>query len=235
LFEHLASLAPSRDRAWDCATGSGQAALGLAPFFSHVIATDASSAQIAHAVRHEKISYSVSLAEQAGIESRSMDLIAVAQAVHWFDMERFYREAKRVVKSDGVIAVWCYSLLRIAPAIDELLDRFYHGVVGPYWPPERKLIDERYATIPFPFEELTAPSFTMEALWDARQLLGYLATWSSVKRYRQANGVNPVLTIEDPLIKEWGDPESAKDIRWDLNLRIGKPSKEDAQPGPRTH
>ena len=152
MFEYLGTTAPGRKLAWDCATGNGQAAVELAEVFDRVIATDASEKQIANAQPHERVEYRVAPAEESSVESDSIDVIVVAQALHWFDLDRFYAEARRVLKPRGVLAASAYNLLRIEPAIDAIVDRYYHEVVGPFWPPERKLV-ENFGDLPFPFHE----------------------------------------------------------------------------------
>ena len=147
LFAYLGSLVLARECAWDCGTGSGQAAVALAEFFDRVVATDASEKQILSATKSSRVEYPIAPAENSGLSSHSLDLIAVAQALHWFDLDAFYMEAKRVLKPDGILAVWCYGLLEIGPEIDAIINRFYREIVGPYWPPERK--SSRVATKPF--------------------------------------------------------------------------------------
>src|SRR6059036_4241657 len=164
LFDYLASIAPTRRLAWDCGTGNGQAAVGLASVFDRVIATDASENQIANAEQHVRVEYHVAPAENSGIESETIDMIMVAQALHWFDLDRFYAEAQRVLKPNAVLAVSAYNLLHIEPAIDEVVNRYYYEVVGPFWPPERKLV-EQFADLPFPFHEIDPPEFEMTAQW----------------------------------------------------------------------
>ena len=222
LFEYLTGLTKSHERAWDCATGSGQAALGLTPYFRQVIATDASNKQITSAIQHSKINYAVAPAEKTEIESNSVDLIVVAQALHWFNLDKFYSEVERVSKSKGVLAVWCYSLLRISPAIDRLLDKFYTDVVGPFWPQERKLVDDKYQSVLLPFQELHAPHFKMEAKWSLQHLVGYLGTWSSVQRYLDEYDADPVETIAEDLGLAWGRPEDEKRVRWPIHVRVGR-------------
>jgi SAM-dependent methyltransferase len=158
LFDYLGSIAPSRQVAWDCATGNGQAAVGLASVFDRVTATDASEKQIANAESHERVDYRVAPAENSGIGSGTIDLIMVAQALHWFDLGRFYEEARRVLKNDGPCAASAYNLLHVEPDIDEVVNRYYYEVVGPFWPPERKLV-EQFADLPFPFHQVDAPRF----------------------------------------------------------------------------
>ena len=224
LFEYVAGLTNGHERAWDCATGSCQAALGLTTYFGHIIATDASEKQIANATPHTKISYAVARAEKTEIKSNSIDLTVVAQAVHWFNLDEFYSEVSRVSTSGGVIAVWCYSLLRISPAMDRMLDYFYTDMVGPFWPPERKLVDDKYQSIPFPFQELRAPLFKMEAEWSLEHLLGYLGTWSSVQRYVDMNKANPLKGFEKDLKLVWGQPEDKRRVHWPIHLRVGRVS-----------
>src|SRR5687768_2451412 len=179
LFAYLAELASSRALAWDCAAGSGQATQGLIPWFDRIVATDASAAQLAGAPPHPKVTYHVATAESSGLVEASANLVTVAQAAHWFDHDRFHAELRRVAAPDGVIAIWCYGLHRISPAIDDVIDAFYRNVIGPYWPPQRALIEAGYRTIPFPFDELSPPAFEMTARWTFPQLLGYLRTWSA--------------------------------------------------------
>lgn len=222
LFEYLAQVAPGRERAWDCATGNGQAALSLARFFKQVIATDASRSQLESASAHENVEYRIAKAEETDIESRSVDLVTVAQALHWFNLEEFYAEAKRVMKEGGVIAVWSYNLLNMSPEIDAVLGVFYGETVGPYWPPERHLVEEGYHSIPFPFEDLNPPDFHMGADWTLPDLLGYLRTWSATQRFIKEKGVDPVEDLTAQLAALWGEPEKALEVRWPLSLRVGR-------------
>jgi SAM-dependent methyltransferase len=222
LYEFLAKTARQHEVAWDCGTGSGQAALGLAPYFDRVIATDPSAEQIRNAVHHEKVSYLVAPAEQTGLPSRSVDLITVAQAVHWFDLERFCQEVRRVLKPDGMLAIWCYGLSRINPEVDKVVQHYYTNIVGPYWPPERHYIDEKYETIPFPFAELPTPEFHMKAEWDLDEFMGYLRTWSATQRFEKKNEQNPLNMVHRLLVKTWGDPQTRQTVRWPLYLRIGR-------------
>ena len=224
LFDFLGSIAPSRQLAWDCATGNGQAAIGLASVFDRVIATDASEKQIANAQSHQLIEYRVAPAENSSLGSGTMDLIMVAQALHWFDLDRFYAEAQRVLKLDGILAASAYNLLHVEPAIDEVVNRYYYKVVGPFWPPERKLV-ERFADLPFPFHKLDAPKFEMTAQWNLDLLIGYLRTWSSTQRFIAAKGSDPLEQITDDLRSAWGEPRQTRSITWPLIARIGRKPK----------
>jgi len=221
LFDYLASLVPRHETAWDCATGNGQAAHGLARRFARVIATDASAPQLENAEPHERITYAVAPAERTGIETDSIDLVTVAQAFHWLDVEKFYTEVKRVLRRDGALAVWCYNLLEISPAIDPIIENFYSQKVGAYWSPERRLVEEGYRSLPFPFREVDAPRFYMRARWSLHDLLGYLRTWSATQNYIRARQHDPVIEIEEELRPLWSDAEAEKDVRWLLSLRAG--------------
>ena len=221
MFEYLASVAPGRERAWDCATGNGQAAVSLARFFKRVVATDASQSQLDSAAEHENVEYRIAKAEQTDIESHSIDLVTVAQALHWFNLEEFYREARRVMKDDGVIAVWSYNLLDTTPEINRVIGFFYEQTVGPYWPPERHLVEDGYHSISFPFEDLNPPAFHMSARWSLPDLLGYLRTWSATQGFIKDKGVDPVTDLTDKLLAVWGDAEKVLEVRWPLSLRVG--------------
>jgi SAM-dependent methyltransferase len=221
LFDYLGSIAPTRELAWDCGTGNGQAAVGLASVFDRVIATDASEKQIANAQPHKEVEYRVAAAENSGIQSRTIELIMVAQALHWFDLARFYAEARRVLKPDGVLAASAYNLLHINPAIDEVVNRYYYEVVRPFWPQERKLV-EQFDNLPFPFHEIDPPKFEMTAQWNLDHLVGYLRTWSSTQRFIAAKGSDPLKQIMDELRAAWGTPEQTRNVIWPLTLRIGR-------------
>ena len=222
LFGYLAGAAPGRRLAWDCATGSGQAAARLAAHFPVVIATDAAFAQVANAEMHPRVAYAVAYAEAAPLEPGSVDLVTVAQALHWFDTPAFYAEVRRVTKPGGACAAWGYGLMRIDPAIDAIVDHLYAEILGPYWPPERAHLDAGYRTLGFPFPELPVPPFSMEANWPLVRLLGYLVTWSAVKRYAEARGSDPLAPITNELARAWGSADTPRRIRWPLYLRLGR-------------
>jgi hypothetical protein len=221
LFGYLASLTPGHDLAWDCATGSGQAALALTPFFRSVAASDASENQIAQARPHEKVRYLVAPAERTPLPDGSVELVTVAQALHWLDLPRFYAEVRRVVHPSGMIAAWCYQLHTIGPEIDAVVRRLYADILGEYWPPERGLVEAGYRTLPFPFQEVAPPPFAMAQAWDLPCLLGYLGTWSSAQRYRAEVGSDPIDLIRADLEAAWGDPTQVREVVWPLHLRVG--------------
>jgi SAM-dependent methyltransferase len=221
LFEYLASISPRHELAWDCATGNGQAAVGLARHFGSVIATDASAQQIESAEPDDRISYRVALAEASGIDSASVDLILVAQALHWFDLDAFFTEAKRVLKEDGVLAITSYKVLEIAPEIDAIIWKFYRETTGPFWPPERELVETDYKDIQFPFPELSPVPFEMREQWNLDQFAGYLRTWSATQKFIAARGFDPVDSLMEELGAVWNNPEQVREIKWPLHLRVG--------------
>jgi SAM-dependent methyltransferase len=221
LFAWLAARSPDRERAWDCATGSGQAAVALAPLFRTVIATDPSVAQLAHADRRPGVHYLAMTAERPALASDSVALLTVAQALHWFDHDRFYTEARRILRPGGIVAAWSYRLATIDPDVDRIVQQFYSETVGPYWPAERALVDAGYAALPFPFAEVTPPPFTMEARWTLAQWSGYLGTWSAVGRYRTAQGRDPVPDVVEALRAVWGKADETRQVRWPVELRVG--------------
>jgi len=220
LFTFLASLAPSTQCAWDCATGTGQAAQVLAHHFNRIIATDASNTQIASAEPDAKIDYRVARAEDSGIPSATVDLITVAQALHWFDIPAFFSEAKRVLKPRGILAVWNYNLLTVTPEIDAVVAQLYGPLLDEYWPAERRLVESDYRDIAFPFEAMNTPDFVMQSEWSLYQLLGYLRTWSAVRRYQQARGSDPVAIIEEEIAYLWGEHEQQRTIYWPLKIHV---------------
>jgi SAM-dependent methyltransferase len=222
LFEYLAALPSTRRRAWDCATGSGQAAVALSLYFDEVIATDASPQQIAHACEAEKVRYAVTPASKSGIEDETVDLVTVAQALHWFDVDEFFLEARRVLKPDGVIAVWGYGdPVFEEPSIDKTVRDFNRGAIEKYWTGNRDLLLHGYRTLPFPFREITPPAFRLEKRWTLPELIGYFHTWSATNRFIADRGHDPVPDVESDLSKLWGPAETKRLVVWPLFLRVG--------------
>jgi len=221
LFQEIRNLVPSTSLAWDVGTGSGQVAIKISDFFDRVEATDISANQIQYARSSPKINYSVQPAEKTNFKDDHFDLITIGQAIHWFDFNQFYTEAIRVAKSNAIIAVLGYGLFRINPEIDKVIDGLYADILGQYWDSERKYIDENYLTIPFPFPEITLPSFSYQAYWDLDHLLGFLKTWSAVKHYQTQNRKDPLEPVLPELIKSWGSSKNHL-ITFPIINRIGK-------------
>lgn len=223
LFDYLAQLAPARSLAWDCAAGTGQATSDLAARFERVIATDASAEQIAASPPISNVEYHAARAEQSGLPGECADLVTVAQALHWFDLNKFYAEARRVLRPAGILAVWAYGINEVeGAATNEIVQDFYGNIVGPYWPPERRIVEEGYETLPFPFAEVRPPGFRMQARWTLQQLLGYFSTWSATNRFIKTRGENPLPALRDRLAKSWADAETARLVTWPLTLRVGR-------------
>lgn len=222
LYAYLAALAPAHDIAWDAATGNGQAAVGRARHFDRVIATDASAAQIAQATLNPRVEYRVARAEESGLPAATIDLVAVAQAVHWFDLEAFYREVRRVARRGAITALWSYGYFTMTPEIDAAIARFAEGTLLEFWPPETRVIGERYRPLPFPFDEIEAPTFPMDQPITLAQVESYFRSWSGVQRYLDARGSDPVPAMMTELTKLWGDPASVRSAHFEIFLRVGR-------------
>ncbi len=221
LAAYVASLAPSRALALDVATGNGQAAVDLAAHFDLVLASDGSAAQLGRAEPHARVRYLRHTAERLPVATHAADALVAAQAAHWFDFPRFYPEARRVLRPGGVVALWTYEMFRAGPDVDRVLDAFYAGVVGRYWPPERRYVEAGYRTLPFPLEELAAPPFEIVTDWSLGQAMGYLGTWSAVDRFRAAEGHDPLPAVAASLAPLW-PPGGARRLRWAIHLRLGR-------------
>ena len=225
LFQYLSKHLKPGELVWDCATGNGQAAMCFDERFN-VIATDQSMKQLKNRSPSTGVEFFQALAERAPIKDKSVSLITIAQALHWFNFEQFYREVSRVLKPGGMIAAWTYSFLSASPQlgsmIDECVRRFYYDVIGPYWPEERRWVDEFYASIPFPFHQVEAPSFYICLSWDLEDLIGYISSWSAVSEYKKIIGADPVPQLIEELRIVWGHPKVRRDMRWRLGLRVGR-------------
>lgn len=221
LFEWLARESPARDAVWDCGCGSGQASVALAEFFNEVFATDVAPEQVAAAKPHPRVRYSVAAAERSGLPDASVDLVTVAQALHWFVVEEFYEEARRVARPGALLAAWTYPRPEfVEPELDRVFQHFYSSVVGPYWPPERKHVESRYESLPFPAGELPHPPFALELSWTFEQLLGYVSSWSATARYQKEVGEDPVPRLRDSLRPVWPASQPLKTLRMSLVLRV---------------
>ena len=219
MFAFLAFVSAEHELAWDCATGSGQAAKQLANHFAQVFATDASESQIKTAEKVQNVKYWVSPAEKTNVPSSSVDLISVAQALHWFDIKKFYLEAERVLKPGGILAVWTYDVLRIQPNIDALIAELYSNILKPYWPKECEMVAQRYKDIQLPFQQIQCPVFKSGDHWTLHHLIGYLNTWSAVTVYQEQNGDNPLLLIYDKIAEIWGDSSNTYPVEWSIYLK----------------
>lgn len=222
LFAWLATLPTGRSVAWDCGTGTGQAAALLTPHFGLVVGSDPSRAQVGTADRTSGARYFAGSSESSALAAQRVDLVTVAQALHWFDRERFYREVDRVIAPGGAVAAWSYGLLRSTPGVDRVILRFYDETVGPWWPPERALVEKGYQNIPIPIAEVAGPPFSIEARLTLEELLGFIRTWSAVGRFTAARGYDPIPELGEALRRVWGDPAVARQITWPLTVRAGR-------------
>ncbi len=222
LYDFLAGEAPSTERAWDAGCGNGQASIDLAARFNEVVATDPSAEQIANASARPNISYRVEPAEQSSLAAGTVDLVCVAQALHWFDITRFHAEVRRVLKPRGVVAFWTYADCRVDVQVDAQKNRLYNDLAGPYWLPERALVATGYASLPFPFERIRAPAFELCMRWTFDQFIAYLRSWSATQRYIRALGHDPVALIENDLRAAWGESARVREVRWDFHLHCGR-------------
>ena len=222
LFDWLSTLPRHHRLAWDVGTGNGQAAIGLARHFERVVATDASAAQVAEAEAHPAVTYLVGTAERSDLAGQSADLVTAAQAAHWFDLDAFHAEVLRVLAPGGAVALWSYALPRLDDPVANTELAAFAERVAPWWPPERRLVETGYRTIPFPFEEIRAPAFDVAAEWDLNQLLSYLRTWSAVTRLIAAGGGDPVAEAEARFARVWGPAERIREVRWPSSMRAGR-------------
>ena len=222
LFDWLARACPGRDLAWDVGAGNGQASVALANRFDKVLATDLSEAQIRQAITHERVEYRVAPADRSGLPDASADVVTVAQALHWFDLDAFYAEVRRVLRPGGLIAAWTYGVLHVeGDAVEERVSHFYHHVVGPYWPAERRHVETAYTLLPFPFDAVESPAFAIRLSWTLDDLLGYCRSWSATSRYQSATGSDPVIALETELVSVWGERDRLRLVTWPIAMRAG--------------
>lgn len=221
LYQFLFSHLKAKDAAWDCATGNGQVAQRLATHFARVYATDISAEQLGHAYRADNIFYSVAPAEKTDFARDQFDLITVAQALHWFDVARFYDEARRMSKAGALLAVWGYSLLSVDQTVDPLFQDFYYNRIGPYWDPARRQVESRYADIPFPFEEIKCPDFYIKLNWSLDEFCGYVSSWSATQKHIHESGTDPVKDLRDNLRPVWEGHET-KLVTFPVFMKLGR-------------
>lgn len=222
LFDYLSQIVTNHETAWDCATGNGQTAVSLAALFDKVIATDASEQQIAAATPMENIEYQVAVAEQTSLATESVDLVTVSQALHWFDLERFFTEVDRVLKPGGILAVWSYGIHSVTSDIDTLVDELYRFTLSGYWTPERIMVEQGYYGIKFPFKSLTTPDFSLTVEWSQAQLEAYLRSWSATEKYIKDKGIDPVTILSPRLKRAW--QQEVMTVVWPLTLFASRKS-----------
>ncbi len=222
LFDWLANRAPGRAMAWDAGCGNGQASQQLARHFRSVFASDPSAAQIESALPNARIRFAVEPAEACSLKDAMVDLVTVAQAYHWFDQARFCAEARRVLRPDGLVAVWSYARSSVSPEVDAIVDALHDETLGADWPADREHVLNRYAHLPFEFETLPVPEFEMRERWTLPQYLAYLRSWSGSQRYQQRTGGDAVQDIAPELAQVWGESLRAREVYWPLLLLVGR-------------
>lgn len=224
LFDWLAAQSPTNDSVLDIAAGNGQASLPLLSHFRRVLACDASTQQLCATSDWRGVERFVADAEHLPLRDGQLDLIVVAQALHWFASPAFFAQARRALKPGGLFCAWCYSLLKIDPALDEIIDRLHAQTLASYWPNGRASVDSGYRDIHPPFARIAVPAFAIEAHWRFEQVIGYLHTWSAAIRWQQVNGSNPIAAIENQLRDAWGN-EDMRRVSWPLHFLAGFPTQ----------
>ncbi len=222
LFSYLSSLVSEHSTAWDCATGNGQAAIGLEPFFDKIIATDASSSQIEQAELHPKIEYHTATAENSGLESDSINLLTVATAIHWINTDIFYPEAKRIIKNGGVLAVWTYSESYVNEEVDKIYNKLSKDILAEYWPVENNKAWKFEEAVNLPFENIETPEFEIKLKWDFNEYINYLLTWSSTQNYIRETGKNPIDIVYDDFLAAWKDVNIKRDMKKNVKLKASR-------------
>lgn len=223
LFDYIAAKCSSHELAWDCATGNGQAAVSLARIFKRVIATDGSADQIAQAQLAPNIEYRQMTAGSTLPEAKACDLVTVAQALHWFDTRVFFQSVREALKPGGVFATWCYGVQQIEGAVDAVVLKLYEDILGPYWPEERRLVENRYRDIEFPFDTTVEEGMVLSRDWSLQQFASYVTSWSALQRYKRANESDPLELVWDELLEAWGgDVDSTRRVEWPLTVIVGR-------------
>jgi len=222
LVRLLARVSPDTRMALDVGCGNGQFTCQLADHFDAVVGLDPSADQLAHAVPHARVQYRGAPAEQLGVADHSISLITAAQAAHWFDLPRFYEEVRRVGVKGAKLALISYGVARLEAGLNERFLAFYKEEIGPYWPPERRLVDSGYAELAFPFYEQPVPRQELRREWDAHAFLGYISTWSATRRARDAGKEQMLVAFSNDLLTLWGDPNRSRTIVWPINIRLGE-------------
>lgn len=218
LFGWLASLVQGHALAWDCGTGNGQAAAGLAEHFQRIVATDLSAEQIRHAPPHPRIHYRVAPAESSELEPKSVDLVTAASAAHWFDLPAFAAEVRRVTRPGSVLAVWTYAPGMVMPPFHDVFRQFWDRMKP--WFAGANLVDRGYRDLVLPGEPLPPPGFEVRSDWTLDQVLDFVRSWSAFDAYRRETGDDPIPALAAELTPIFGDPARPLPFRMPLHLRV---------------
>lgn len=223
LYDFIFKQVSHFDQAWDCGTGSGQVAKALSSKFKTVHATDISPKQIQNAIQKDNIVYKIAAAESSFFAANTFDLITVGQAVHWFELEKFYDECKRVAKPDSILAIFGYSPVRFNDGFDKILDDFYYKTIYSYWEMERRIVEDKYASLSFPFENILSNNFKIRLSWTLKEVEGYLNTWSAVQAYKKETKSNPVVDLIRQIEPLWTSERLS--VYFPVFLRMGTINK----------
>lgn len=221
VFDYLANLCSETQLAWDCGCGSGQAAIDLVTRFGSVYASDVSKEQIANAKQHPRIDYNVTSSECTEILDKSVDLVCVAQALHWFDYATFWPEVTRVLKPGGLFSAFAYKLPSIDSQIDKLIQQQIMEVIEPYWAPQNQLIADDYRDITFPFKKIDAPKFHMQTNWNLDELFAVIHTFSATRRCMDKLGDAFFKQAYLATKEKWGNQQTKRKIDFDFVFYVG--------------
>ncbi len=221
LIDYLLSLVSNKNVLLDVGCGNGQISKMMTPYFKTTLGLDSSLNQLLNAITFDAF-YVCANAEQLPIKSASTDLIVVAQAAHWFNLDSFYQEVNRVLLKNGILALVSYGEIILDSDLNLYFSKFYYQDIYKYWPPQRRLVDSGYADIAFPFDDLDYPKIEINYYWDLNQFLGYILTWSAIKNMAQQGHIHLFDTFARNLAAIWGPPESKRLISWPINMRVGR-------------
>lgn len=222
LAAYLASVAPDDVCAVDLGCGNGQLTVQLAEHFTSVTGIDLSADQIAHATPQANVDYRCAPAEEIPLPDHSASLVTAAQAAHWFKLPAFYSEVHRIAKPGAILALISYGILRLDKRLNARFQRFYWQEIGPYWPAQRRLVDSGYATLDFPFEPITSPVLAIRLDWNLEEFLGYIETWSAVRRAQESGRGDSYQLFVSDITQTWGDPASKQSVSWPINMKVGR-------------
>ncbi len=218
LFDFLSTLCREHDLAWDCATGNGQSATALAERFKRVVATDISSEMLARGMPHSKVAYRCEPAESSTLETGSVDLVTVAQALHWIEHERFWSELERVSKRAAIFSYWSYLWPSVGEEIDAWLSQF-RTLIGPHWPQKSRLVHREYRELAIPFSSIPSPGFEISASWRREDCVAHLESWSAVRYAREAGLCGPIEELFSKLEEAWPSDDTRR-VRWPLLMGV---------------
>jgi SAM-dependent methyltransferase len=189
----------------------------LTRYFESVLATDISAELLDLAPIHPRISYRRAASEESGIGDDSVDLLVVAQAIHWFDLPRFWEEVRRVLKRGGIFAFWGYNWPQTCPAVDQVLEKLKLEI-APYWPERSAVLHNCYRTVDPPFPEIKTSGFEMSAAWTLDQYLAHLCSWSATRYFNEKSGQEVVEKYEPAFGVACGADD--RSVSWPLVLKV---------------